>query len=188
MTDQNRRDPWCGQSSDQRTGLMSDVKAYYYFLIWKIIKHSVHGHWIMEKAACQLCSVGSCLGLLILWCYKFGNIATVSWTLIQLKTCGTMSFEQFRPRWRCTAYLRKHLLQTVKHSGGLKMIRACFTAPRHEHLAVIELTMTKSRVKCEAIFLTAKVWLKLGHETGQTQQQIYNRMSEKRKESMCGNQ
>ena len=40
------------------------------------------------------------------------------------------------------------------------------------------------RVKCEAICLTAKAWLKLGHATGlwsQAQKQIYNSMAEKEK-------
>ena len=70
------------------------------------------------------------------------------------------------------------------------MIWACSAATGPEHLAVTELTMNSSvyqsifRVKCVAICLTDKVSLKLGRTTGQrsqTQQQIYNRMSEKEK-------
>lgn len=47
------------------------------------------------------------------------------------KTCGTISFEQKKPKWRCltkctvlaktkpnTTFLHKHLIPTVKHNGA----------------------------------------------------------------------
>ena len=57
-----------------------------------------------------------------------------------------------------------------------------YTATGPGQLEVIELTMNciskLALVKCEAICPTDKAWLKMGHATDQTKQQIYNRVSE----------
>ena len=69
-----------------------------------------------------------------------------------------------------TAYQHKHLIPAVKHGGGGLMIWTCVAATGPGHRAVFESTInswiqTYSRVKCEAICLTAKALLKLSNRT-----------------------
>ena len=66
------------------------------------------------------------------------------------------------------AYQYKHLIPTIKPDSGGLIIWA---------ISAVKVF----RVKCEAICLTAKAWLKMHHGRGQlsqTKQQIYNRMLE----------
>ena len=57
-----------------------------------------------------------------------------------------------------TTYEHKHVILTVKHSGGGVIIWACFTAAGPRHLALIESTMNSSVYQSilDSICLTAK--------------------------------
>ena len=75
-----------------------------------------------------------------------------------------------------TVHQHKHPMPTVKCGGGGVNNWACFAATGPGHLALSE--------TCQAICLTVKAWLKLGHATRQwpqTEQQIYKRMDIKEK-------
>ncbi len=90
----------------------------------------------------------------------------------------------------------KHLIPKVKHAGGGVMILGLFCSHRtwgpHSHWVDCELLCIPkySRVKFEAIHLTAKAWPKLGDSTGQwsqAHQQIYSRTTEKVKNKGVAN-
>jgi len=85
------------------------------------------------------------------------------------------------------AYRHKLLIPAVEHGGRGQMIWACFTATGPGNFAVTEVTIDTPEVPC----LTAKTWLNLSDVTrkgSQTQQQIYNRVAEKEKESIRCNE
>lgn len=106
--------------------------------------------------------------------------------------------ERSRPfRKKRSWCLAPHLLKTkhtipaeiphtnCQHSSGVVMIWSCFSATGPRHLAVIDYA-----VKCVAVCLTAKAYLKAGRATGQctsTEANLQHKGGKHFKKSMCCN-
>ena len=94
----------------------------------------------------------------------------LSWLTDHQRVRAPLQTHTFFWRKPNAAYQHKHLIPTVKHGDGGMMIWGSFCSHRtwtpcsqwvHHELLYIP---KYSRVKCEAICLTAKAWLKLGHQ------------------------